>query len=70
MGHSFVCLANITMERKPYSVVRVLIDICVSLYIHGWVFLNVEGKGYDIFVKEVGREVLSKHGKVFTEPTL
>lgn len=55
-----VCLDNTTKEGKSFSVARILIDTCVWLYIHGWVFLSVEGKGYDVFVKEVGKEVLSK----------
>ena len=49
-------LDHSTEKGKSYSSARILVDTYVWQNIHEWVFLSINGKGFDVFVKEVGRE--------------
>ena len=52
-----VYLDKLTEEGKSLSFARVLINRCVWQFIDGWIYLSDGGRGYDIYVKEIGREV-------------
>ena len=52
-----VCLNKNTEDGRSISVTRTLIDTCVSQFIHEWIYLSSGGKGYDIYVKEIRKEV-------------
>lgn len=54
-----VCLDKRTEEGISFSSARLLIDICVWHNVHGWVYLSINGKGFDVFVKETGKENFS-----------
>ena len=52
-----VYLSSITDNGESLSSARVLINTCIWQFIHGWVYLDVGGRGYDIYVKEISRDM-------------
>ena len=55
-----VCLDELTEAGKSFSTARMLIDTCLWQNIQGWVYFSIDGKGYDVYVKEVGLECYSQ----------
>ena len=54
-----VCIDKMTEEERSYSTAKIFIGTCVWQTIQGWICLSVGGKGYDVYVKEVGMEVFT-----------
>ena len=46
-----------TKKGEAFSSTKILMDTCYCSLIQGWVILLVEGKAFDVFVKEVSREL-------------
>ena len=51
-----VCIDKKAVERMDFCSAKILIDTCYFPIIQNWVYFSVGGKGYDIFIKEMGRE--------------
>ena len=47
-----ICLDSKIENGTFFSFAKMLIETCSFLPIQGWVYLSIEERGYDIFVKE------------------
>ena len=52
-----VYLSSITDNGESLSSARVLINTCIWQFIHGWVYLDVGGRDYDVYAKEISRDM-------------
>lgn len=50
-----VAFGKDTSVKQGSSVTRILIDTCFFPDIQGWIYLSVEGMGYDVHIREMGK---------------
>ena len=50
-------LDRLIEARKSFNVATILIDITIWQFINEWMHMSINGKRYDIYVKELGVEV-------------
>ncbi|MED6209185.1 hypothetical protein PIB30_052337 [Stylosanthes scabra] len=55
-----VMLDEITVNKKSFSVGRVLVDCFQWEPIQEWISIRCEGTIFDVYIKEFGSEILSK----------
>ena len=54
-----VCLDRITQEGKSLSLARILINTYVLQTIQGWMYLSISDRGFDIYVKEISKDIFN-----------
>ena len=58
-GGTVVCFNDSNVEVSALSSVKILVDAFQFSYIQESIFLFIKGNGFDVYVKEIGKETNS-----------